>query len=97
MFLVRIIDRTYVHVVCYEKQKRKGGRMILAMICVNGSRECTGCMACAEPVSPRYICDGCGGWILRGEEFLRVHAGMGEDRILCSSCVEEAWDRDGEE
>lgn len=66
----------------------------MAMICVNRCRECTGCMHCQEPPAPCRVCDACGGWILAGEDYLRIAVPGRPALALCAACVEEAWNRE---
>ncbi len=55
----------------------------MALMCVYGPCECTGCMRCKESAAA-YECDCCGGAIYENEDYYQV-----DDKHFCISCVEQ--------
>ena len=55
----------------------------MAMVCVNGSSECTGCMQCEE--EKEYYCPVCGEKLEWDEQ---VYVVNGNEIIGCENCIE---------
>lgn len=45
----------------------------MAMLCVNGARECDGCMACQEEPKEIGPCEYCGAPVCEGDEYYDIH------------------------
>lgn len=61
------------------REEVKGGTPV-AMICVNGCRECTGCMQCQADPEPIY-CDVC------GKEVEHLYKNEAGDVVGCDRCI----------
>lgn len=55
----------------------------MAMTCVNGTKECNGCMACEEPKDIIFAyCSRCNFPIFEGEDFMEF-----DEYIFCEECL----------
>ncbi len=54
----------------------------MALLCVRGSGECSGCMKCQKQKAV-YECDCCGEEIYENEKYYQV-----DDKRFCINCVE---------
>lgn len=72
----------------------------MAMICITGCRECTGCMACQAPLEMVETCDICKGPIYKGETYLGLQVEghqMHRRVVVCERCQCDARVDTGEE
>lgn len=56
----------------------------MAMVCVNGVRECTGCMACLEEPKVITTCYHCGEPIHEGEDYYDIH-----NEVIHEDCLRD--------
>lgn len=54
----------------------------MAMVCVSGARECSGCMACQSGPSPIGKCVVCGGDIVALDDYYEIDGDLIHDDCL---------------
>lgn len=64
----------------------------MAMKCISGASECTGCMACQDEMESyehdeySLHCDDCGETISNGSQYCLV-----DNHIICLDCIDQYW------
>ncbi len=73
---------TMVRNATAKRRLREGRRPFMALACVNGARECDGCMMCQKEPEPCPCC---------GSECYEIRYIQGGEWIGCDKCIAADW------